>query len=587
MPIDGVVVRNIVNELNTKLLSGRVDKITQPEVDEIIISIRNNGENHKLLLSSSPNYPRVHLTAISKQSPINAPLFCMVLRKHLSGGKITKIEQYNLDRIIRIYIESYDELGSLSNKIIVCEIMGRHSNIILVNETTNAVIDSIKHITPEMSSFRQVLPGITYKYPPVQDKLDPLSFNMIEFEKRLISASHALKLGKFISANINGINIFAAREICYNAGLDEDMSVPAIDGPSNQNLKKSAESFTETIVNNSFIPCLYYDCGNLNDFYCFSLNYLKHNTIEIKQSISETIELFYYRKDKSDRLKQKSSDILKVVNTNFDRCLKKLSLQEEKLLECSQRDKWKLYGDLIMANLYDLQKGDSIARVINFYSENQEYLEIPLDMLLSPAQNAQKYYKIYNKEKTAQIVVEKQRLENLEEIQYLENQLVNIGNCTEEEEIEEIRSELSSMGYIKKTRKAASRKPKQSKPMHYISSENVDIYVGKNNIQNDFLTTKLADPGDIWMHTKNIPGSHVIIKSNNKPVSETTLLEAASLSAYFSKARNSSNVPVDYTERRNVKKPSGSKPGMVIYYTNKTIYVTPDEGFINNIKKVE
>lgn len=587
MPLDGVVVRNIVYELNGRLINGRIDKITQPEEDEIIMTIRSSGENYKLLLSSSATYPRIHLTGSSKQSPINAPLFCMVLRKHLSGGRIVKIEQYNLDRIVKIFVEGYDELGNLSNKVLIIEIMGRHSNIILVNEGTGSVIDSIKHISPDMSSFRQVLPGLTYKLPPMQDKMEPLSFSTSEFEKRLNQAPDVSKLGKFLSSAINGINIFAAREICYNSGLDEDVSISSLDVNSRAVLVETLKAFTDNIVKGEFLPCLYYDDNMLYDFYSFNLNYLKHLKIEERTSISHAIEEFYFGKDKYDRLKQRSSDILKIVNTNLDRCLKKLSIQEEKLLECKGKDRWKIYGDLIMSNLYSLQKGDSSAKVVNFYDENQELIEIPLDIMLSPSQNAQRYYKKYNKEKTAETMVLEQKKENLSEIEYLENQLVNINNCTEENEIEEIRSELISMGYIKKNRKTASKKVKQSKPLHYLSSDGTHIYVGKNNVQNDFLTTKFAEPQDIWLHTKNIPGSHVIIKRGQEPVSDEALLEGANLAAFYSKARNSSSVPVDYTERKNVKKPSGAKPGMVIYYTNKTVYVTPDEDSIKKLKTGE
>ncbi|KPU43989.1 hypothetical protein OXPF_21540 [Oxobacter pfennigii] len=586
MPIDGVVVRNIVSELKNKLAGGRVEKITQPEVDEVNIYVRNGGENHRLLLSSSPNYPKVHLTDVNKQSPINAPLFCMVLRKHLSGGRIKDIEQYNLDRIIKIHIESYDELGSLSVKTIICEIMGRHSNIILINDK-NQVIDSIKRITPDVSSFRQVLPGIQYKYPPMQDKLEPLMFDRDDFKDRIGNASDTVKISKFISNSINGFSILSSREICHNAQIDDGLSMGSLDEGSKERLINSTAQFINKVVSLSFTPAIYYSGSAVYDFYSFVLEHLKGFKHVENPGISFLIDQFYYDKDRSDRMRQKSSDITKLVNSNLERCHKKLAIQEEKLIECKEKDKWKLYGDLIMANMYTIKKGDSKADVVNFFSEDGSNIEIPLDMTLTPSENAQSYYKKYNKEKTAQVMVEKQKEENLIEIEYLENQLINIENCTEDDEIEEIRAELVSMGYIKKHRKNASKKTKQSKPLHYISSDGTDIYVGKNNMQNDYLTTKLADNNDIWMHTKNIPGSHVIIKTGSKNISDKSIIEAAALAAYFSKAKNSSNVPVDYTERKNVKKPSGSKPGMVIYYTNKTIYVTPDEELINSIKKAE
>lgn len=584
MPIDGVVVRNIVWELDCKLTGGRIDKVTQPEKDEIILSVRNNGKNYKLLMSSSANYPRVHITSITKQSPIDAPIFCMVLRKHLSGGRIVGIKQHNLDRIIKIYVECYDELGSLSNKIIFCEIMGRRSNITLVNENDGIVIDSIRHLTSDMSSYRELLPKVKYKYPPVQDKLEPLSFDMEAFLSRLNKCIKDTKLAKFIASNFDGISLFAAKEICNNAGFNENTLVSSIDEPGVEKLKYSLCAFIKKVSGNDFNPCIYYKNKAAYDFYSLPLDYLKPMDISAVDSISGAIENYYTAKDRTDRIKQRSSDIHKIINTNLSRCYKKLSIQHEKLKECSQKNIYKLYGDLIMTDLRNIKKGDKKALVTNYYDESQPTLEIPLDFMLTPIENAQNYYKKYNKDKTAEQTVNEQLKENLEEIEYLEGQLLNLENCTEYDEIEEIRNELISLKYIKPNKNTASRKKQRSKPMHYVSSEGFDIYVGKNNVQNDYLTLKFASSKDIWMHTKKIPGSHVIIKSGGNTVGEATLNEAAALASYYSKAKNSSNVPVDYTERKNVKKPSGAKPGMVIYYTNRTIHVTPDEDMIKGLK---
>jgi predicted ribosome quality control (RQC) complex YloA/Tae2 family protein len=435
-----------------------------------------------------------------------------------------------------------------------------------------------------MSRFRQILPGNQYKFPPAQEKLQPIDLNLEEFNHKISILDDNTRISKFISNTIDGISIFASREICYNSGLDESTGILDLDDKLKSNLYKSLSDFCSNIIHNNFVPCLYNANGVAFDFYCFKLNYLNHLETDIKNSIFDTIESFYFRKDNLDRIKQKSSDILKVVNNNLDKSLRKLSIQNDKLLECIEKDKWKLNGDLIMSNLYAIKKGDAKAAVINYFDEKQSDIEIPLDLLSSPVENAQRYYKNYNKEKRAESHAEEQKKEILQEIEYLETQLVNIDNCTEDNEIDEIRSELISLGYIRKGRKTASRKLKQSKPNHYISTDGFEIFVGKNNIQNDFLTTKFAEPMDIWMHTKNIPGSHVIIKVNSKPVTETVLNEAANLAAYYSKARNSSSVPVDYTERKNVKKPSGAKPGMVIYYTNRTVYITPDEEKIYQLK---
>ncbi|HBM79830.1 MAG: NFACT RNA binding domain-containing protein [Clostridiales bacterium] len=587
MPIDGVVTRNIASELKSTLTGGKIDKVSQPETDEVILSIRNKNENFRLLLSASPNYPRVHLTNTNKRNPINAPMFCMVLRKHIISGKIINIEQFNLDRIIKIYIECYDDLGILSNKILTCEIMGRHSNIILIDEKSNTVVDSIKHITSDMSSFRQIMPGIAYKYPPKQDKINPLEFNCDDLMERISKNTQDLKTEKFIANNIEGISIFASREIINNAGIGSGFSILNLSGEKTDALMDSVKAFIQKIIDKSFEPCIYYDDSHATDFYSFRLRYLGNFKSDSYKSISETIEKFFYNKDKADRIKQKSADILRVVNNNLNRCLKKLSIQKEKLLQCSSKDKWKINADLIMSNLYSIKKGDNNIKALNYFDEKGSFIDIPLDIMLTPVQNAQKYYKIYNKYKNAEKAVKVQEEENLNEIEYFENQLINLQNCTEDDEIEEIRNELVSQGYIKKRKKTASRKRTQSKPLHFVSESGTDIYVGKNNVQNDFLTFKLSNPSDIWMHTKNIPGSHVIIRTSNKAVDQKVIIEAASLAAFYSKAKNSSNVPVDYTERKNVKKPSGAKPGMVIYYTNKTIYITPDDNVISNMKRIE
>lgn len=585
MPIDGVVVRNIARDLNNVLSNGRIDKVSQPEIDEIILSIRNGGTNYHLLLSSSPIYPRVHLTNLTKRNPINAPMFCMVLRKHLSGGRILKIEQHNLDRIIKIYVECYDELGNLSVKILFSEIMGRRSNIILVSEGSGLIVDSIKHLTADMNSYRQILPGIKYVYPPSRDKLEPLVISQNELLENLNNSDGNLNIGKFISTSLDGVSIFASREICRKALLDEGQLIGDLDYTSKNRLIESVFAFIDSVKNCSFKPCIYYDGDNMFDFYSFKLDYLEHMDVKAFPDISTTIEEFFSNKDRTDRIRQRSSDILKVINNNLNRCYKKLSIQEEKLNECSKKDTWKLYGDLIMAHLYEISKGQTKAAVTNYFDDNLAQIEIPLDIMLTPSENAQRYYKKYNKDKTAEASVTKQREENLEEIKYLEGQLVNLQNCTEDDEIDEIRAELVSLGYKKKGKNTASRKKVQSKPLSFISSEGFEIYVGKNNLQNDYLTLKFASPQDIWMHTKEIPGSHVIIKCGGKEPGQATLDEAANLSAYYSKAKESSNVPVDYTERKNVKKPSGAKPGMVIYYTNRTIYITPDESKVKKMEK--
>jgi len=585
MPFDGSVVNSIVRELNNRLVTGKIDRIYQPEKDELVISVRSYKDTCKLLLSASSTYPRVHLTEENKSNPAVPPSFCMLLRKHLLGGRIVSVTQPDFERIIEIDIDSFDELGYSTHKTLIAEIMGRHSNIIFIDKPTGRIIDSIKRVSFEISSVREILPGREYEYPPSGEKSNPLTAAKEAFLGGIDRLPGSTKAEKFIMNSYNGISPVVARDICQKSGLDPDTDLKQCGIGQLERLYASFDGFRKTVLDAVFSPYIVYRDGKASDFFCLPLEIYSNSSKQEYASISEAVERFYHEKDLKDRIKQKSGDIHKIITNRLDRCYKKLEILEEELRDAAASEKYKIYGDLIMSNIYFLQKGEEKARLQNYYSPEGESIEIRMDIRLSPSANAQKYYKQYNKSKNALIKINVQIEENRNEIMYLETQLDNLDKCTEELELEEIRNELAEQGYIKSRKAANNKKVKASKPMRFISSSGFEVYVGKNNVQNDYLTLKFAVSQDVWLHTKDIPGSHVIIKTEGKEVDDNTLLEAANLAAYYSKGRLSSKVPVDYTRRRNVKKPGGAKPGMVIYENNSTVYITPDEAKINNMKK--
>jgi predicted ribosome quality control (RQC) complex YloA/Tae2 family protein len=570
MPLDGIYIYSLTEELKKKLIGCRVDKVSQPEKDELVLSLRGDRTTYKLLISASSTYPKIHLTNFNKPNPVKAPMFCMVLRKYLSTAKVIEVYQIATDRVLVIDFESSDELGFYSVYSLIVEVMGRHSNITLVRKRDNMVIDSIKHMTPEINSYRSLYPGISYVYPPESTKLNPFNFKLEEF-KQYINSNNIKYDFNIFSRSFTGISTQFSKSLYLLLDLN--------------NIEPSSSSITETyayivkIFENlqqcTFSFNTYYDEASVKDFYCTNLYQLKEYNQKTYISPSELIEEFYFQKDKTDRLNAKSADLQKIINTNIDRCNKKLDILNKTLKECEERDHYRIWGELITANIYSIKKGDRNIKVLNYYADEEEFVEIKLDENKTPSENIQAYYKKYNKLKKSAEMAEIQIKATEQELDYLQSVLTNIKNVETYEEIDEIRREVTETGYIK-FKKEVKKKIKTSKPHHFVSSDGAHIYVGKNNIQNDLLTLKFADKQDIWLHTKNIPGSHVIIKGVGK-VSDKTLEEAATLAAFYSKAKESTKVPVDYTEVKNVKKPSGSKPGMVIYYTNKTIYANPEK----------
>lgn len=588
MALDGIVVSNIIYELKEKLLGGRIDKIYQPLADEILFSVRSIGSNFKVLASANPSHPRIHITQIQKENPMSAPMFCMVLRKYIAGGKIVSISQPNFERIVCLEIESMNEMGDKTVKKLIIEIMGKHSNVILIDEN-NKILDSIKRISHDKSSVREVLPAKNYQFPPSQNKKNPLDLEYHSF----ISLAHiqeGLKLQNFLYQTYTGISPIMASEICFRANLDASLYCAQLDSTKETTLFSAFEKIIDEIKCCNYEPEIIYekDSNKIIEFSSFPMSLYQEYKKVSYDSISLLLEVFYSEKDAMYHIQQKSHDMRKLILSNIERCVKKKEIQIKTKKETQNKDAWKIKGELITANIHAIKKGISSFQTVNFYEPELPEIEITLNATKTPAENAQHYFNKYNKAKRTLAALEIQQKQNDEELHYLESILNSLESAKEEADIEEIRLELINAGYMKnKHGKKKPQKQKKSKPMHYLSSDGYDIYVGKSNIQNDELTLHFADSTDIWLHTKEIAGSHVIISTKGTGIiSDTALLEAAHLAAYHSKGKNGSNVAVDYTLRKNVKKPSGAKPGMVIYEQNKTIYITPNVEFISSLKSL-
>lgn len=558
MAFDGITVANIAHELNKKLTGGRIDKAYQPESDEIILLVRSNGVNYRLLITANASHPRIHLTEKNKDNPLTAPMFCMVLRKHLTGGRIVCIEQPDFERIINIKINSLNEMGDMTEKTLIVEIMGKHSNIILADEN-GVILDCIKHVSHALSSVREVLPGKIYAPAPSQNKINPLELEKEQFLRATANIP--------IYQAYTGISPIIGKEIMHRSQVNNsDIFIE---------FKKIMDGVTAGNYSNEVI---FDDKNKPVEFSCFEMLLYKDSLKKQFGSASEMLEYFYDRRDSTARISQKSQDLRKLVQLNIDRCLKKRDIQQNTLEEIKDRAQLKMYGELLTSNIYMLKKGMDKFTTTNFYDEACPEITIELDVNRTPSENAQLYFKKYNKQKRTFDALQVQIAQNDSELDYLEGVMSAVFSSSDEADINEIRDELAEQGFAKRRKQAkGGQKPKKTFPLLFKSSDGFDIYVGKNNKQNDELTLRFAMSDDIWLHTKDIPGSHVIIRLNGRSVSETAVEEAANLAAFYSKAKNGSNVPVDYTPRKNVKKPSGAKPGFVIYEKNKTVYVTPDE----------
>ena len=572
MAFDTLVVKKIVLELSDKITLGRIDKVYQPEKDELLLIIRTKTENLRLVLSASSNNPRIHFTDKSKENPLSAPMFCMLLRKHIQGGRIINIAQPEYERIIVIDIESHNELGDLTVKHLITEITGRNSNIILCDENYR-IIDSAKHIDFLQSTVRQILPGGQYVFPPKQDKIPILSSDIQNV--CLDFSNDGKKCESVIMDAVSGISPLTAREIVYGILKTNAYTSGEISDDKRQAIQSAVRNFNQNL---HFAPCIIFDNSEKPiDFSATAISQYGENCkTAFLGSMSEVIEKFYSARDRRERIAQKSASLTKLLKNNIERCAKKLSILQKTLNDAKDKEKYKIYGDLVTANIYKISKGDRCVTVENYYVPENPAIEIALKETLTPSENAQRYYKLYSKLKNAEIEVKKQIKSTLSELEYFESTLSLTENFEQEADINAVKTELADLGYIKRQKNCKKQKTLQAKPLHFVSSDGFDIYVGKNNTQNDYLSLRFANSSDLWFHTKQIHGSHTVIKLGvNKEVPDSTILEAAQLAAYYSKARESSQVPVDYTIIKNVKKPNGAKPGMVIYDNYNTIYVTP------------
>ncbi len=576
MSLDGLVVHALVQELQL-CVGGRINKIHQPSDHDIVIQMRAQGANRKLLLSANPTYPRAHFTEQNFMNPFEAPMFCMLLRKHCESAVIEAVEQVGMERIIRIRTRQLDELGDVSVKLLVIELMGRHSNLILMDPETGLILDGIHHVTPAISSFRIVMPGVAYVSPPDQGKGNPLATDRESFLAAVGDPDSQTGRGaeEALVGAYSGISPLAAREIAHRS------HVLRSETGNSSALWDSFSQVMEDIRSGRFSLNMVTDAKGRAFFSVIALTHLEGERRHAG-SVSELLEWFYGDKAERDTVKQRTADLLKFLQNERNKNIKKLEKLAETLEEAKNADRFRIQGELVTAHLHLVKKGDKSVEAINYYEEDQPTLAIPLDPLLSPSENAQRLYKRYTKMKNSLAVVGEQMESARQEITYLDSLLQQLDNAAMQD-VAEIREELVEQGYLRDRNKKTRKKKKNDKPVIacFQSSEGIPIYVGKNNTQNEYLTNRLAHPSDTWLHTKDMPGSHVVIRGSS--FGDATLNEASQLAAYYSQGKASSLVPVDYTLIRHVRKPNGAKPGFVIYDHQKTLFVTPDEELVKSL----
>ena len=575
MPMDGLTVGFAARELNRILQGGRVDKITQPERDAVILVIRAGSENHRLLLCASPNNARCHLTKGAFSNPLEPPALCMLMRKQLTGARVTGIRQVEGDRVIHVDLDAVNEMGDHVLRRLVLEIMGRHSNLMLLDEN-GRVLEAARHVSPDMSRVRQVQPGMTYLPPPSQGKLNPEDLTGEALYERL----RVLEPGRFsrvIADHITGLSRPAAEELA--------MRVLAPGDAWPEDLRDACTRLADLIhrLPDMADPrVLFNPDGTAEDVFAFPYFSRDLSAQKAYPTLSEAMEICFGSRDAKDRLNQKSASMLRTLKTHVERCEKKLAMQEEELASAERMEEYRMMGEAINANLYQLKKGMTEAVLPDWFSASGGEITVPLDIRLTPSQNAQRYFKKYQKARSARETAAVQKAKTLEELDYLEGMLLDLDKCTGESELEEIRQELVRTGYMKRiTNRRQQRQLPQSQPYRFRSADGIEILVGKNAAQNDRLTAS-AKPDEMWLHAKDMPGSHVIIRAEGE-IPRGTLMQAAILAAWYSKGQRSSMVPIDYTRKKYVKKPSGAAPGKVIYTHHKTAYITAEEDDVRNI----
>lgn len=584
MALDGIVIANLRKEIETNVLGGRISKIAQPEADELLLTIKSTRGQFRLSLCASASLPYAYFTDTNKESPAAAPGFCMLLRKHIGGGRIISVAQPGLERILIFTVEHLDELGDTRRKKMIIEIMGKHSNLIFCDEE-DTIIDSIKRVPATMSSLREVLPGRPYFIPNTMDKLDPLSLTEKDFFDHTVNRPQPC--AKALYTSLTGLSPLAAEEICYRASLDSSQPINTLSEAEKRHLYGTLMRLMDDVRDGRFTPNVVSLDNTPEEFASIRLTHLtadsRYSTQEY-DSVSQVLRCFYASKSALTRIRQKSVDLRKVVSTALERNIKKYDLQKKQLKETEKREKYRIYGELIHAYGYGLEEGAKELAAANYYDDNKE-IKIPLDPDLDAAANARRYFEKYNKQKRTYEALTTLLKETEEEIEHLESISAALDIALSESDLTQIKEELQQFGYIKK-HSAGKRGPGYkgqkkekrtvSKPFHYLSSDGFHMYVGKNNYQNEEVTFQLADGGDWWFHAKGVPGSHVIVKTEGKELPDRVFEEAGRLAAYYSRGRDSEKVEIDYVKRKEVKKAAGGKPGFVIYHTNYSLMAPPD-----------
>lgn len=574
MAFDGIVVAALTDEFDQTLTGGKIAKIAQPESDELLLTIKNKGETRRLLISASASLPFFYLTEQNKPSPVTAPAFCMMLRKHIANGRITSISQMGLERILIIEIEHLNEMGDLCRKKLIVEIMGKHSNIIFCDDQ-NMILDSIKHISANISSLREVLPGRTWFLPEELQKNNPLEADEASFKAAVLAKP--MPLFKAIYTSYAGISPLAAQEIVYRSALDGSFAANALSETEADHLAHQFVLMMETVRQKAFDVNIVYENNAPKDFSAISLSLFPEGAAKSFSSVSAVVEQFYAEKSLNTRMKAKSADLRKIVHTLLERNVKKLDLQEKQLKDTEKRDVYKLYGELLTAYGYGLPEDSKEATVHNYYNDTE--ITIPLDPDFTPIENAKRYYNKYAKAKRMFEATTTQIAQTREEIAHLDSIDMELSLAMDENDLKIIKSEMQQFGFIKKHTqglKKGEKQPKAGKPYHYVTEDGFHIYVGRNNYQNEELTFDFADGGDFWFHAKGIPGSHVIVKTGGQELPDHVYELAGNLAAYYSKGRDNDKVEIDYIQRKHVKKTPGGKPGFVIYHTNYSLVAKPD-----------
>jgi len=584
MPLDAVVVSALRAELEARVSDARIDRIFQPEKDEIILHLRGAGENFRLLFSANQNNARVHISTVQKENPQTPPMFCMLMRKQLNGGVIRAVNQPPLERLLEFEIDAVDEMGNIGRRKLVLELIGRQSNLILL-DGEDRIIDSLRRVDADISSKRRILPGMFYRFPPAQEKQNPLETAASAIPELVASAPPETRADKWLVDTFFGISPLVAREMCYRATGETSLGFFEMGGAAKTRFAEEVRDLFEIIQTGAAEPFMLLDRGEPHDMSYIPITQYDDKFELVRcDSFSGLVEAFYMERDRALRMRQRSHEMTKTVSAALERIRRKVEQQKIEYEASKNRERLREYGDLLMANLHAVEKGQKSARVVDFYDPEGGETEIPLDPRLSAQQNAAKYYKDYNRMKNAERILEGQITAGEDEIRYLESVIYELERAETDRDILAVREELQHTGYIRQDYGARKKRQPEQGPMAFRSSGGFTILVGRNNLQNDALTLKESRKDDVWFHVQKSHGAHVILRCEGKEPDDRTYTEAAMIAAYYSQAKNGSNVPVDYTRVRYVKKPPGARPGMVIYNPYYTAYVTPDPELIQKLR---